>query len=117
GRNYTAWFTLDLPFAFGPWKLHGLPGLILEATDENNEVKFEYAGFDELSDSSQISMGLPQDAVFREKQEVDKLAKAFESNRSAYLEAKSNNKGSKVGIFISDLNYGIVSSQIDPSKI
>lgn len=31
GRNWTVWFTKDIPQPFGPLLLHGLPGIILEA--------------------------------------------------------------------------------------
>ena len=40
GRKWIVWFTIDIPVNDGPWKLYGLPGLILEAEDEKKEFSF-----------------------------------------------------------------------------
>lgn len=40
GRRWHVWFTTDIPIADGPWKLCGLPGLILKAADETGTFSF-----------------------------------------------------------------------------
>lgn len=44
GRRWTVWFTPEIPLQAGPWKLGGLPGLILEATADDGQYRFEATG-------------------------------------------------------------------------
>lgn len=41
GRNYEAWYTIEIPVSDGPYKFYGLPGLIVKLTDSRNFFSFE----------------------------------------------------------------------------
>lgn len=40
GRDWTVWFTPEIPLSDGPWKLWGLPGLILKAEESEKQFSF-----------------------------------------------------------------------------
>lgn len=79
GREYTAWFAPDLPFSFGPWKLHGLPGLILQAEDSKKEVSFNFMSFDRLG-NIEMAVSVPPNSVRTNAQDFAKAKEAYQKN-------------------------------------
>lgn len=47
GRKWTVWFTPEIPMQDGPWKLRGLPGLILEASEPSGQHSFVATGLEQ----------------------------------------------------------------------
>lgn len=41
GRNWIAWYSTDIPLTYGPYKFTGLPGLIIQISDQNGDYDFE----------------------------------------------------------------------------
>lgn len=112
GRDYTAWFTTELPFQSGPWKLLGLPGLVLEVADSRNEVAFRYAGFETLT-KGDATVALPESAITATQKEFDRLTDAFNKNRQAFMDARAQDRAQHSGS-ATPLNGKPV---MDPSRI
>jgi len=58
GREYEVWYTLDIPIPSGPFKLGGLPGLILEARTLDGTAEFSFVSI-EISNNIQDKIKPP----------------------------------------------------------
>ena len=50
GRDYEVWFSPEIPIKEGPWKLYGLPGLILKVVVDDGLFVFDAIGLENLED-------------------------------------------------------------------
>ncbi len=72
GRNWTAWYTTDIPILDGPYKFHGLPGLILKISDDSGDYDFEVKGITkEKNDISHRSFSYKKAVELTPKQWCD----------------------------------------------
>lgn len=46
GRDYSAWYTPELPLPYGPYKFGGLPGLIVRIQDAESQFVWSMTGFE-----------------------------------------------------------------------
>jgi GLPGLI family protein len=120
GRDYIAWFCPDLPVHSGPWKLNGLPGVIVDARDTKNEVVFAFDGVEKTfpvspkvqsasgstdeNDLPPILRGLNEDpnliipparTVKTTQKEFDKLRATMQKDPAAFAQAinAANSRG------------------------
>lgn len=54
GRKYSIWFTKDIQINHGPFKINGLPGLIVELTEETNKIKLTLDSVNKLTDNKEF---------------------------------------------------------------
>ena len=99
GRTWTAWYAPDIPLMEGPWKLYGLPGLILRATDDRNEYVFSCIGIEKPQD---IPIRLSVDKVVKmEPRKAHQIIEAMADDPEGYMLMK---RGKKIKTMMLDKN-------------
>jgi len=84
GRDWTVWFTSDIPIGEGPWLLRGLPGLILKAHDAEQQYVFECISLGQLHSAQTIETDILKQYRSTTKEDYWKgRAKVFEDPLSA----------------------------------
>ena len=73
GRTYTAWFTEEIPVSCGPWKFHGLPGLIMAVEDTDGDYSFRIEGIEQCDEAIDIDtrqyIDTPREKYLQRKRE------------------------------------------------
>lgn len=85
GREWTALYSEEIPLMEGPWKLHGLPGLIMKATDDRGDYTFECIGIKSNADRPITIYKVPFNTVSRH--DFYDIKHRYEINPYAYFEA------------------------------
>jgi GLPGLI family protein len=99
GRHYTAWFAPAIPINSGPWKLNGLPGIILAANDDKNEVSFTCTKISK-PEKNAPPINFSKNAAFVSAAKFEQAKKTFNGDPMAG-KGMSNDKGTLMVIGVS----------------
>lgn len=87
GRNYIAWYTQEIPLPYGPWKIQGLPGLILEVKTDDNFIAIV---FKEIKyPVTNISIPKTNNSIVPKNRKVYNF-KEYVARRYKYIEVTEN---------------------------
>ena len=86
GRTWTAFYATDIPISDGPWKLCGLPGLILRAYDHSNSFIFNCVGIYQNVGGAMTMMNEKRRIL--KPEQAHKLIEQIDSDPFAYLRSQ-----------------------------
>lgn len=87
GRHWKAWFAPEIPLCFGPWKLHGIPGLILKA-EADGGFSFNATGL-QHSDRIMSPMYSAEEYKKTDRRKAQADNEYFINNQEAILKAQN----------------------------
>ncbi|MDE5877874.1 MAG: GLPGLI family protein [Muribaculaceae bacterium] len=110
GREWTVFYAEDIPVMDGPWKLHGLPGLIMKASDREGQYTFECIGIKSNADRPVTIYKVPYNNTDR-KGYYD-VKNRYDVNPYAYYEATTGGH-----ITVCDEAGNVVFDAYDPIEL
>lgn len=110
GRRWTVFYAEEIPLADGPWKLHGLPGLIMKASDEKGHYTFECIGIKSKADRPITIYKVPFNDVSR--RDYYDTRHRYEVNPYAYFEATTGGS-----VTVTDENGNPTPDAYDPIEL
>lgn len=96
GRNYTAWFTSEIPVSDGPYKFNGLPGLIIEVKDQQGHYSFVLTEFQVLDEPVPVTFEV-KDYLLMKKEKFHDIIRKYEQDPFAAMEQQGMSFGFKPG--------------------
>lgn len=87
GRKWTAWFTTSIPIQEGPYKFHGLPGLIVKIEDQDHSHSFSLVGIKNLTSEDVKNIDPKSNFVFEEGKYINMDQVAY---KKFYLESRND---------------------------
>ncbi|MCI9053812.1 MAG: GLPGLI family protein [Muribaculaceae bacterium] len=110
GRHWTVLYAEDIPVMDGPWKLHGLPGLILKATADGGLYGFECVGIKSRANRPITIYDVPFNTTTRPKFYDTKHR--YDINPYAYYEAMGGGH-----VTVTDAAGNPVADSYDPIEL
>ena len=74
GRQWIAWFSTEIPIQDGPYKFHGLPGLIVSLEDTDHDYQF-------------VLNGIKNNVSIKKIDDVNTINLTYEKYKTQYIES------------------------------
>lgn len=104
-REFLVWFTYDIPVSDGPWKLYGLPGLILEVHSKDNYHNFYATSIKKINNTSFIYELVPYKMLANREKDYKQI---YEFTERSFKYRKSKKPDVKIKQTINNLDMPLI---------
>lgn len=105
GRQWTAWFTSEIPISDGPYKFGGLPGLILDLKDSEGDYHYRCVSFTEAAAPEAILLWSWRRVEKLSLDQLKNIVRQLHGNVEVALRALGDNNTQFAGAAMVDMPY------------